>query len=162
MASARGARETAASGTGRPVGSVHVAVTAAPDCAEGQVDEDGYPDALSEDSKEQRMGMTKVPTKLALGMDNVSYLRGLAAWQLQLFRPSPDSHLISEVLKEGVEKCAEREEEIHFFFTKGHAGMEVNTSSDRCTYWAAKLGEDREWHETDHTGLLYENVDEEE
>eukprot|EP00961_Rhodomonas_salina_P241985 3269084-Rhodomonas_salina.1 len=40
--------------------------------------------------------------------------------------------------------------------------MEVNTSADRCADWAAKRGEDREWHETDHTGLLYENVDEEE
>eukprot|EP00961_Rhodomonas_salina_P024537 330584-Rhodomonas_salina.1 len=42
--------------------------------------------------------------------------------------------------------------------------MEVNTSADRCADWAAnlKLGEDHEWHETDHTGLLYENVNEEE
>eukprot|EP00961_Rhodomonas_salina_P262785 3550982-Rhodomonas_salina.1 len=103
----------------------------------------GWADAYQAEGKACILSVEKVPTQLALGMDNVSYLRGLAAWQRQLFRPSPHSHRIRDVLKEGVEICAQRTAGLHFFFAKSHAGMEVNTSADRWADWAAKLGEDR-------------------
>eukprot|EP00961_Rhodomonas_salina_P300233 3939591-Rhodomonas_salina.1 len=68
------------------------------------------------------LGIDENPGRLALGMDNLSYLKGLS----------------------------------------GHAGMEVNVRSDRQADAAAKQGVDREWHETDYNGLLYEDPTEEE
>eukprot|EP00961_Rhodomonas_salina_P139750 1880694-Rhodomonas_salina.1 len=122
----------------------------------------GREDAYQAEGQAAILGIDENPGRLALGMDNLSYLKGLSVWQRTLMRPSPHNHLIRDVLKDGVLRCALRTEALLLFWVKGHAGMEVNVRSDRQADAAAKQGVDREWHETDYDGLLYEDQTEEE
>eukprot|EP00961_Rhodomonas_salina_P282231 3813458-Rhodomonas_salina.3 len=122
----------------------------------------GRADASQVEGQAAILGIAENPGRLALGMDNLSYLHGLSVWQHTLLLPSPHNHRIREVLKEGVKLCAQREEELLLFWVKGHAGMEVNVRFDRQADAAAKQEVDREWHETDYDWLVYEDPTEEE
>eukprot|EP00961_Rhodomonas_salina_P190777 2574031-Rhodomonas_salina.1 len=48
-----------------------------------------------------------------------------------------------------------------FFWLKAHAGMELNETADIMAKAGAALEMDRNWHETDYEGLVYQDVTEE-
>eukprot|EP00961_Rhodomonas_salina_P034779 468195-Rhodomonas_salina.1 len=65
-------------------------------------------------------------------------------------------------LQRVVEKAATQTQPTHAFWLKAHAGVGLNEEADILAKAGAAMDADRNWHETDHGGLLYQDMTKEE
>eukprot|EP00961_Rhodomonas_salina_P180415 2435146-Rhodomonas_salina.1 len=88
---------------------------------------EGRADAYEAESGAANIVMTvHADDDLHWGCDSKALLQGLAAWQNDLFRPSPHDHHLRLALKTLVETAAAQTAPTHAYWFKAHAGMELN------------------------------------